>query len=168
MESSKTPKVSVIGLGNILMMDEGIGVMIAKKLGQRIKCDPEVEFFDGGTKGLELMPYIEGREKILVIDAVDFGRDPGYIGVLRNDEIPAALQSKMSVHNIGLADIMFVLKLSGIQPSEICLLGIQPKKIELGLEPTEEINSKIPQLIEYAVDILREWNIECVSLSPQS
>ncbi|MBN2654775.1 MAG: HyaD/HybD family hydrogenase maturation endopeptidase [Nitrospirae bacterium] len=167
MGSSNEPQISVIGLGNILMMDEGVGVVAAKKMGQRLKCAPEVEFFDGGTMGLELMPYIEGREKVLIIDAVDFGKDPGYIGVLRNEEIPSAFSSKVSLHNVGLADIIFVLKLSGTLPPEICLLGIQPKKVELGLELTEEINSKVPQLIESALDILREWNIECASLSLQ-
>ncbi|MCE5311627.1 MAG: HyaD/HybD family hydrogenase maturation endopeptidase [Nitrospiraceae bacterium] len=163
MLTNKGPKIAVIGLGNILMMDEGVGVMVANKLGQRLKCEPEVEFIDGGTMGLDLMPYIEGKEKVLIIDAVDFGKDPGHIGVLRNDEIPSALHSKLSVHNIGLADIMFVLKLGERLPQDMFLLGIQPKTIELGLELTEEISAKLPELAAAAVDILKEWNVECAS-----
>lgn len=163
MLTNKEPKIAVIGLGNILLMDEGVGVTMANKLGQRLKCQPDVEFLDGGTMGLELMPYIEDKEKVLIIDAVDFGKDPGYIGVLRNEEIPSALQSKLSVHNIGLSDIMFVLKLADRQPPDMVLLGIQPKKIELGLELTDEISAKLPELASAAVDILKEWNVECAS-----
>ncbi len=159
--------IAVIGLGNILLRDEGVGVHAANTIKQRYTFSPDVEIIDGGTMGLDLLPIFEGRDKVLIIDAVDFGREPGHIGMIENDNIPSVLNSKLSVHHINLSDVLFAAKLMDISPSEICLIGIQPQSLDVGLDMTGEIKGKIEILIDAVIGKLKEWNIECVLLSHQ-
>jgi hydrogenase maturation protease len=161
------PSISVIGLGNILMGDEGIGVHTINRFRERYRVPDSVEIVDGGTCGLALMPVIEGRKKVLIVDAVNFDREPGYIDRLVNDEIPARFTTKASLHHLGLMDVLSIVRLADTMPEEICLIGIQPKTIELGLDMTREMWDKVDTLVEKTVSKLREWNVPCVLQSPQ-
>lgn len=158
---------AVLGLGNILLRDEGVGVRVVDTIRERYSFSPEVEIIDGGTLGLDLLPLIEGKEKVLIIDAVDFGKEPGYTSILEGDQIPSVLAAKLSVHSIGLSDVLFAAKLLEITPPRLRLLGIQPQSLEVGLDMTDCINDKIDSLVDLAIRTLQEWNIECVLRSPQ-
>lgn len=158
---------AVLGLGNILLRDEGVGVRVAEAIREKYSFSPDVEIIDGGTLGLDLLPLIEGKDQILIIDAVNFGKDPGYIQVLNDDQIPSVLAAKMSVHSIGLSDVLFAAKLLDVTPKKMCLIGIQPQSLEVGLDMTDCIGGKIEQLIDLSIRTLESWNIECVSRSPQ-
>ena len=160
-------KTIVIGLGNILLKDEGIGVHAVNAVRERYTFSPEVEIIDGGTLGLDLLHYFEGRDQILIVDAVDFKKDGGYIGVIEDDAIPSALFAKLSVHHIGLSDVMFAAKLLDYKPSKIRLIGIQPQSLNVGLDMTERVSSKMGELIDKIVMTLKEWNIGCALQSPQ-
>jgi hydrogenase maturation protease len=124
-----------------------------------------VEIIDGGTMGLDLLPIFEGRDKVLIIDAVDFGREPGYVGIIENDDIPSVLNSKLSVHHIGLPDVLFAAKLMDVSPPEVCLIGIQPRSLDVGLDMTDEIKGKIETLIDAVIGKLKEWGIECSEIT---
>lgn len=126
-----------------------------------------MEIIDGGTLGLDLLPLIEGKDKILIVDAVDFRKEPGHIGIIEDDDIPSTLFAKLSVHHIGLSDVLYAAKLMDIKPSKIRLIGIQPQSLDVGLDVTECISGKIGKIIDLIIETLKEWNIECVSLSPQ-
>jgi hydrogenase maturation protease len=158
---------AVLGLGNILLRDEGVGVRVVEAIRERFTFSPDTEIIDGGTLGLDLLPLIEGKDQILIVDAVDFGKEPGYIAVLTDDQIPAVLAAKMSVHSIGLSDVLFAAKLLDITPGKLYLIGIQPESLEVGLDMTKCITDKMEQLVDLAIEKLREWKVECVSLSPQ-
>jgi hydrogenase maturation protease len=158
---------TVLGLGNILLKDEGVGVHAVNAIKERYSFPPDVEVIDGGTLGLDLLPLIEKRDRILFVDAVDFGKEPGHIGVIDDDAIPSTLLAKMSVHHIGLSDVLFAAKLLDIKPSKLRLIGIQPQSLEVGLEMTECISGKMEAVISLILETLKEWNIECVSQSPQ-
>ena len=160
-------KASIIGLGNILLKDEGIGVHAVNAIKERYTFPPETEIIDGGTLGLDLLHFFEGKDGILILDAVDFRKEPGYIGVIEDDDIPSTLFAKLSVHHIGLSDVLFAAKLLGITPAKLRLIGVQPQSLEVGLTMTECISGKLEQLIELAIRTLKEWNIECVLRSPQ-
>jgi hydrogenase maturation protease len=160
-------RVIVLGLGNILLSDEGVGVHAVNTLESRYVCSPSPEFIDGGTMGLDLLPLFQTRDRVLIVDAVDFGEAPGHIGILEGDKIPSVLQSKLSVHHIGLSDVLFAAKLMRETPLEVCLVGIQPKYLDVGLDMTAEIRVKLDALIELVLQKLKEWNIECVLQSPQ-
>ncbi len=163
------PKVALIGLGNVLLRDERIGVHVVTTIRGRYCFLPEIEIVDGGTLGLNLLPFFEEFERILIVDAVNFGREPGHIGILENDEIPAIIFPKISVHHIGLADLLSVAKLKGAMPSELCLVGMQPCEDDFcfGLEMSEIVNANIEKMIELTMRKLKEWGIEArLSLGP--
>lgn len=153
--------ILVLGLGNILLSDEAVGVRAVEELQRRYSFSPEIDIIDGGTKGLDLLPFLEGRKKVLIIDAVDFGKDPGYIGILENKEIPAVLHSKLSVHHIGLGEVILALEMLGAMPEEICLIGIQPLTLETGIGLSPLIASKIDELLKVVIEKLNHWGVEC-------
>jgi hydrogenase maturation protease len=155
-----------MGLGNILMMDEGVGVHTVNVFQKRYRVPDYVEIIDGGAAGLDLLPFIDGREKLLMIDAVNFDREPGYIDILENEAIPAKFSTKTSLHHLGLLDVLSIVKLSDTLPKDICIIGIQPKNMELGLDMSPEIWDKVNELVERIVSKLKEWNVPCALLSP--
>jgi hydrogenase maturation protease len=151
------------------MKDERLGVHVVNTIKEGYDCPPELEIIDGGTLGLELLPLFEKFDRVVIVDAVNFGREPGYIGVLEDDQIPAVIFSKLSVHQIGLADLISVAKLKGVMPSKICVIGMQPSSIDfaLGLEMSDVVNANIDKVIDATIDKLKELNIECALRSPQ-
>ncbi len=160
-------RISILGLGNILLTDEGVGVHAVKAIEENYTFSPEIELIDGGTMGLDLLPIFQSQDKILIIDAVDFKKAPGHIETIEGDKIPSVLNSKLSVHHIGLSDLLFAAKLTRTTPQEVCLVGIQPKSLDVGLDMTEEVRVKLDSIIDLAIQRLKEWNVECVLRSPQ-
>jgi hydrogenase maturation protease len=152
-------KVTLIGLGNLLLRDEGIGIHAVRALEAGYPLPPGLEIIDGGTAGLDLLPYIEGRDRVLFVDAVNFQKEPGYIGVLENQEIPARLSHKGSLHHLGLIDVLAVAQLLDVAPVEICLIGIQPHLIETGLELSELLQAKLPQLLTRILAKIQDWGL---------
>ncbi len=167
MNIDKKWKIAVLGLGNILLSDEGVGIHAINALGKRCAFSPPLELVDGGTMGLDLLPLFQEKDKILIIDAVDFGKAAGLIGVIEGEAIPSVLNTKLSVHHIGLSDVLFAAKLMRTTPLDVCLIGIQPKSLDVGLDMTEEIRVKLDDIIDLAVQKLNEWNVECALPSPQ-
>ncbi len=151
------PKVTLIGLGNILMRDEGVGVHAARYIEANFEIPPGLEVVDGGTAGLDLLPYIENRDRVLIVDAVNFRKEPGYIGVLMNQEIPALFAKKDSLHHLGLMDVLAAAQLLGVAPKEICLIGIQPRAIETGLDLTDTIQARLSALVARIMAQLQAW-----------
>lgn len=141
------------------MQDEGVGVQVVRALEERYELPPELEVVDGGTYGLDLLPYIEGRERVLFVDAVNFRKDPGYIGVLENEEIPALFAAKESLHHLGLMDVLAAAKLLDVSPREICLIGIQPLRLDIGIELSELLQAKMDPLLDRIIAKLKEWHL---------
>ena len=158
-------RISVLGLGNILLTDEGVGVHAVNAIKEKYTFSPEIELIDGGTMGLDLLPIFQTQDKILIIDAVDFRKEPGHVGTLEGSKIPSVLNSKLSVHHIGLSDLLFAAKLTRTTPPEIFLVGIQPKSFDVSLEMTDEIRTRLDDIIELALQKLREWDVK-VSTKP--
>lgn len=160
-------KVTLIGLGNILMRDEGVGVHAVKAVEERYQVPPELDIVDGGTAGLDLLPFLEGRDRVLFVDAVDFGEEPGFIGVLKNEAIPQAFgKSKGSLHHLGLAEVLATARLLDALPQEVCLIGIQPQSLEVGLELTAVLENKLEILVAQIIATFREWGIPLVLRTP--
>ena len=152
---------ALIGLGNILLKDEGVGVHAVNTVRERFSFSPGVEIVDGGTMGLDLLPFFQTHDRVLLVDAVDFGREPGHIGVVEDDNIPSVLNTKLSVHHIGLSDVLLSARLIRETPIKVCLIGIQPGSLDVGLDMTEGIRGKIEVLIGLVIGKLKEWGIEC-------
>ncbi len=151
--------VTVLGLGNILMGDEGAGVRALDALRERYEFPESVRFLDGGTLGLDLIFYLEDTEKLLVIDAIDSGAPPGTIKILEGPEIPSVLAGKFSVHQIGLQDLFFALDIMEKRPSHACLVGVVPKVVDLGLELSPEVKKALPGVSDAVVGRLGGWGI---------
>jgi hydrogenase maturation protease len=154
--------IAVFGIGNILLSDDGVGVHAVNKLISDYEFPEHVEIIDGGTKGLDLLPLFENRDKVLIIDAANFKKEPGTIDTVVGDKIPAFLSTKLSVHQIGLPDMLFAAKWMEITPPEICLIGIQPKSMDTTVEMTSVISGKMDDLLEKVMHKLKEWGVEPV------
>lgn len=150
-------KTLILGVGNILQKDEGIGVRAVEILQERFGIRDDVRIIDGGTMGLDLLPFIEGYDKILIIDAVNTDGKPGTIIRIEGDAVPRFLSTKLSVHQIGLPDMLSAATMMGIMPEEVCLIGIQPETIETGIELSESIERKMEDIITAVLETLEKW-----------
>jgi hydrogenase maturation protease len=152
--------ITLLGLGSVLMQDEGLGVHVVRFIQEHYET-PGLEIVDGGTCGLDLLPYIEKRERLLIVDAVNFEQEPCFIGVMRDEEIPAIFGVKASLHHLGLPDVLATAQLLDIAPREVCLIGMQPQTIALGLELTGLIQGKLPELAARVIAQLEAWGVTC-------
>lgn len=153
-------KALVLGLGNILLSDEGLGVRVVQRLQERYRFPPEVSVMDGGTLGLDLLPYLEGVDPLLVIDALEMGEEPGTIARLVGDEVPASFSVKISPHQMGLADLLAAARLQGRYPREVVLLGMQPGSIDTGLDLSPPVEAQVDRLIDEVLMELNSWGYE--------
>jgi hydrogenase maturation protease len=149
------PRVLVLGIGNLVMSDDGVGVKVVQQL-QREYCFPEnVEIMDGGTLGLDLLPKLEGIDHLIVVDAVETGRKPGTCVRLAGEELPVALETKVSPHQMGLKDLLSVAQLLGHSPGDMVLVGVQPGSIEMDTELTPEVEAALQVLVNNVLDELK-------------
>ena len=153
-------KVAVIGVGNILLQDEGVGIHIVNALIKDYRFDPPIEIVDGGTTGMDLIPYFEENDKIIIVDAVNFDKEPGFIGSIENEDILTVLTTKLTMHHLGLTDVLSTMKVHDIKPEQMFLLGIQPDSMELDMELTDVIADRIPRMMEVLQQKLAEWGVK--------
>jgi len=153
-------KISLIGLGNLLLRDEGVGVHAVEALKRKYDFPEGVRLLDGGTLGLDLLHLIEGMDRVLFVDAVDLKKKPGTIAVIEGEDLPSLLEPKLSLHHVGLSDLLFASGFLGTRPAEIVLIGIQPETMEIGLELSKTIKERFDELLDTVLGKLREWGLE--------
>mgnify|MGYP001101555158 CR=1 FL=1 len=155
LAANKRPKVVVVGVGNILLKDEGIGVHVAYAL-QKLPSpeDVDLEIIDGGTSP-DVFLTLKGMDKLIVIDAARIGDEPGTIYHFQVDNLAYTPEGITSAHQISFLQTLKVMDCLGLNPRDITILGVEPKEIDWGLEPSEQLQHKIPQIIEL---ILEEVN----------
>ena len=153
-------KTCVIGLGNILLQDDAIGVRTIEAMKAGYGFTPQIDILDGGTAGLDLLPTIEGYERVLFVDAVDAGEAPGSTVIIEGDALPSFLSAQGSVHHVGLADLLFAARMTGLLPAEICLVGIQPGSVDVGLEMTEALKTRLDLLVATVLERLQAWGVK--------
>jgi hydrogenase maturation protease len=151
--------VLVLGVGNLVMSDDGVGVVVAQKLQQSFRFPGTVEILDGGTLGLDLLPKLENITHLLLIDAVETGKKAGTCIRLYGQELPIALETKISPHQMGLKDLLAVSELMGHTPREMVLIGIQPGSIEMEIGLTPEVEAQLETLITNVLTELNNWGI---------
>jgi hydrogenase maturation protease len=141
------------------MSDDGIGVRVIQLMTKRYRFPGGVTLLDGGTLGLDLLPQLEGVERLLVIDAVDIGSAPGSLARLAGDGVPIVLETKVSPHQMGLKDLLAVATLQGFAPREMVLWGVQPEIIEMGMELSPAVSAQIEPLVENVLRELGGWGV---------
>lgn len=140
-------KTVIVGIGNILLGDEGIGVHVVSAL--RSKDLPSnVEVIDGGTATLDLLSMISGVSKLIVVDAVKGKGEPGSIYRFTPDDIKTEKKIATSLHQIGLLNVLEMAATIGEKPKSTVIIGIEPQNTDWGLEPSTKIKEKIPKIID--------------------
>lgn len=127
----------ILGVGNLLLSDEAVGVRIVEALGHEYRFAPGIELLDGGTAGMELLEAMASRDHIILADAVRSGNPPGTVVTLQGEEIPTLFGRKISPHQLGLADVLSALHMTEESPKRLTLIGIEPESLEprIGLTP---------------------------------
>ncbi len=149
----------LLGIGNALWSDEGFGPRVAQRLLNEYELPPDINVVDGGTQGLYLLPIVQNADRLIVFDAVDFGRKPGEMIVLRNEEIPSFFGRRpLSLHQTGFTDVLAAAELTGNQPQAVTLIGVQYADIETwggGLSPA--VDAAVVSAIAVSLRELRTW-----------
>ncbi len=139
--------ILVAGVGNLIQRDDGFGVHLVRALAQESLPD-DVDLFDGGTLGVDMLPWLEGRRKIVFVDSVQARMEPGTVFRFEPDELSYQTEEKTSVHQIGLTDTLAMAKLRGTAPQEVVIIGVQPEVIAWGDELSSVVQKVIPKVID--------------------
>lgn len=137
----------VLGVGNILLGDEGIGIRVVEELTNRYTFPEEVTVLDGGTAGIELLRYIEGRDLLILIDAMRADLTPGTVFRVEDEEVPKRFMTRISPHQIGLSDLLAAGILTDNIPKRITLFGIEPERLETGVTLTASVAGCLEKVI---------------------
>ena len=159
IDESMASPVTVLGVGNIVLRDEGFGVRVAQQLATDYDGPEEVQILDGGTLGIELLRFLEGTKKLLILDAVK-GGTPGKVYRFAGDEVKGHFRDKLSAHEIGISDILTLFELTDKPRPEVVVLGASPVELEAGLELSPALSALVPEAERMAVEELRRWGIE--------
>lgn len=148
----------VLGLGNTVLTDDGVGVHVIRALESNHILDDSVTTQDGGTVGLGLLPEISRSDVLIVVDAAELDAVPGTIRVFEADAMDIQVgKNKGSVHEIALSDLMTAAAILGTRPKRRALVAIQPAEIGWGTEPTTEIAEVIPEACATVARLVRKW-----------
>ena len=150
----------VLGLGNILYAYEGFGVRVAERLHNRFIFPQHVEIVDAGTQGHPLLAYVERADRLLLLDAVDFGLEPGTLIERDSTGIPAYLSAhKMSLHQNSFSEILALAELKDCLPREIRLIGVQPVDLTYGRSLSATAMTRLDEAVDRALTTLERWGI---------
>ncbi len=143
-------KVGILGVGNILLSDEGFGPHFVKYLEKNYVYSDEIEIIDGGTAGIMLSSFVEAKESIFIIDVVNIDSEPGDIYLFNHEEITAKnIQSSLSAHQVGLSDIITLNSFANIKaPKKIEYITIVPKSLDAGVGLTSCLESKMEEILK--------------------
>ena len=149
----------VLAVGNLLMTDEGAGIHTLNYLQDKYDTPPNTQYMDGGTLSFSIAAHIENADNLLVIDAAEMRAEPGTVRLFSGDEMDQQLgQCKLSVHEVGLIDLMDMVKISGHMPKQRALIGIQPLTIaDWSDQPSEPVRNAIPEAARIAHNLIKEW-----------
>jgi len=137
----------VLGVGNILLRDEGVGVRVVEAMGQ-LELPPGVELVDGATAGLDLLDLLADRGKVIVIDAIEGDSEPGTVLRLRLEDLVPRDGQSISLHEIGVLETLAVAGQLGIAPRDVIVFGVKPHNVGCGLDLTPEIAGRVPEIVE--------------------
>ncbi|MFC1992393.1 HyaD/HybD family hydrogenase maturation endopeptidase [Chloroflexota bacterium] len=157
IKESNHKRTAVVGIGNVLLKDEGIGVHVARALREVVQTDEaNLDVIDGGTSP-DAFLLLEGIHKLVLVDAVNGGGNPGSVYRFHPDDIVFKRTFTVSAHQIGLLDSLQMMKFSANKPEEVVIIGVEPKEIGWGMELSAELRGKLHQIIKV---VMNELNSE--------
>lgn len=140
-------KTVVLGIGNILLTDEGVGVRVIEALERDYVLPPEVEVIDGGTCGMEMLEQLEDLDGLIVVDCVRCKQPPATPVLLKGDDVPVFFKTKLSPHQVSLSDVLASLEFTDRAPKSVAIVGMQPVSMSLGMELSPEVEARVPDLL---------------------
>lgn len=146
---------AVLGLGNILLGDEGVGVHVVEVLSAAYDLPPEISVIDGGTSGMDMMDMLAGLDHLIVVDALRTDKPPGTIVHLTGDAVPALFRTRISPHQLGLSEVLGALQLLDEAPGSLTLVGVAPVDLDLGMSLSPTIAAQVEPMVEIVVGDLR-------------
>lgn len=156
-------KIGVMGVGNLLLSDEGVGVHLVRYLEQHYSMPAEVELYDGGTAGLYLSTFVETCRVLIVVDALAIAAQPGTIRIFYDDEVKAGLlQTHLSPHQVGFLETIELCRLQDREPEQMVVIGICPADINAGVELSTEIRETLPLLAAEVIKQLSRFGVTVV------
>lgn len=148
----------VLGLGNSLNRDEGLGVQALKLLDAQLGGQTEFELLDGGVLGLNLLMFVEECSHLLILDAVNTGQPAGTVIELSKEKIPLYAGVKLSQHQVTFQEVLGLANIRGYLPEHLHLIGIQPEDLSIGLELSPTVERALPEVVTRALAVLKNWN----------
>lgn len=153
-------KIGVLGVGNLLLRDEGVGVHVIRYLEQHYIMPPEVELYDGGTAGLYLSTFVETCRALIVVDALAIEAPPGTIRIYYDDEVKAGLlPAHLSPHQVGFLETIDLCRLQDREPEQLVVIGICPEQVDAGLELSGAIRDSLPLLAHEVINQLLRFGV---------
>lgn len=154
--------VRVVGLGNVLLGDDGFGPLAIEMFRCKYECGANVDILDLGTPGLDLAPYLYAAELVVIADAVHAQEKPGTVWVCCEDDLTARrAQLRLTDHDQGVVETLGLLRLAGCAPSEIVIVGVVPKSCGLGESVSSAVLSSCPLAVDNIARLLVERGIDC-------
>ena len=150
----------MLGIGNLLIGDEGVGCLTVEELSRRYTLPPSVECVDGGTAGFELLSMIDGKDQVILIDALRNDMAPGTVVMVEGEHVPKAFLARTTPHQLGICDVLAAAQLCETMPEHLTLYGIEPKQMEVGIGLTPEVEAGMEKIINAVVDQLRHYGYE--------
>jgi hydrogenase expression/formation protein len=143
--------VLVLGIGNLLLGDEAVGVRAVEALEARYRLADTVDVVDGGTAGMGLLDLIASRSAVIVVDAVKMDLDPGTVVRLEGERIPVGFRQRMSPHTLGLGDVLAVLTVLDQAPAELVVIGVEPDNIDYGVGLSPVVTARLDTVVDAIV-----------------
>jgi hydrogenase maturation protease len=161
-------RIVVLGVGNILLSDEGVGVRVVEKLQRDFVLPAEVAVIDGGTTGMEMLEDLACADHIIIVDAVRSGNAPASIVRLAGEQVPVFFRTKLSPHQIGLSDVLAALVLTGEQPGGVTVIGVEPVSLETSMSLSPQVEAALPEVVSMVVDELRQLGVAVNCIEAQA
>lgn len=152
-------RIVILGIGNILLSDEGVGVRVVDGLAANCRFPEGVELIDGGTCGMEMLEQLENLDALIVVDCVRCGRPPATPVLLKGEDVPVFFKTKLSPHQVGLSDVLASLEFTGRAPRRTVIVGMQPVSMETGMELSPAVAARLPELQAMVLGELAECGV---------
>lgn len=157
--SPSAPRITVLGIGNLLWADEGFGVRCVEALQQRYEFADNVTLIDGGTQGLYLIQHVQQADYLLIFDAVDYNMAPGTLKFVADEDVPRFMGvKKLSLHQTGFQEVLMLAQLTGHYPQRVLLMGCQPERMDdYGGSLRPCVKAALELTLDAALKVLDEW-----------
>lgn len=152
--------ITILGVGNILLTDEGVGVHVINQLKEEYDFPPEVQLLDGGTMGMEILSYMRHTEYLLLVDAVNGGEEPGTVYEFPHQQTEDYFTDHISVHEVGMQDILRIRALQDDPLRDAVVIGVEPYSLAIGLEVSDIVQAKMEEIKTRIIGQLRRWQVE--------